>query len=363
MSEQGIEPVSGSLDQNAAGQHGMNVAQEDAAGGPDVDASLRRMGLIGTQQASFVALTGGVSSRILLVDNGSQRFCYKQALSKLNVADDWFAPVGRSRSEVDWIRKANRVLHGLAPKVLAVDDQAMAFAMEYFPIDQHPIWKAEMQRGSETAAPAAAAGRALAAVHGATTRQSDVASAFANHEQFHALRVEPFFVTVAYHHSDLAPQITDAVKLLESARLAVIHGDFSPKNILVGGKHGVIVLDAECATFGDPAFDYAFCLTHLLLKARAYPDHLSRTVAAVNAFKEAYRFGVTWESIGTLERRVLTILPILMLARVDGKSPVDYLHQSDRAMTRSFTRDRIGDPRVSSNLETFLSEWLGAVTS
>lgn len=339
----------------------MDCAEAELGDTPEVHASLKRMGLVDERGASLVPLTGGVSSRILLVETDVAQFCYKQALPKLNVKDDWYAPVGRNRSEVAWLRMANRVLHGIAPSVLAVDDEAMAFAMEYFAIDEHPIWKAELQQGSETAAPAAAAGRVLATLHSATARRADIASSFANHDDFHALRIEPFFLAVARRHTELGERITDTAKRTDDARLALVHGDYSPKNILIGGKHGVVILDAECATFGDPAFDYAFCLTHLLLKARGYPSYFKNIVAATYAFKEAYRLGIAWEPIDSLEQRALSILPILLLARVDGKSPVDYLVHSDRVATREFTLGQICDPKVNNNIDLFLKDWFEMV--
>lgn len=331
-------------------------AHEDFA---DVHASLARMGLTGRREALLHPLTGGVSSRILLVDTDTSRFCYKQALSKLKVADEWFASVDRNESEVNWIRQANRIIHGIAPKILAVDDKARAFAMEYLGAEDHPVWKAELLAGSDTAAPAAAAGRALAVLHGATAGQPDIASRFQNHQHFEALRIEPFFSAVAHRHPDLGGRISEVARQLANARAALVHGDFSPKNILVGGRRGVVVLDAECATYGDPAFDYAFCLTHLLLKARAFGSLRGRITAAISAFRSAYKLCVEWEPLDAFERRALSMLPILMLARVDGKSPVDYLSDQDRTATRTFTRDRILRPAAGINMELLLDDWVG----
>lgn len=343
-----------------AREEAMDCAEAEQASSFEVRASLARMGISCARETSLLPLTGGVSSRILLVDTGTERFCYKQALAKLNVADDWFAPVDRNRSEVDWIREANRILPGIAPGILSVDEQAMAFAMEYVDVEEHPIWKAQLLNGSATAVPAAAAGQALAALHSATARQPYIASRFANDEQFHALRIEPFFLAVARRHAELAERVTEVATHLGDTRMVLVHGDFSPKNILIGGKRGVVVLDAECATYGDPAFDYAFCLSHLLLKAKAFRPFRKTISAAVIAFDEAYRQGVGWEPIDALARRALAILPILMLARVDGKSPVNYLSEQDQAATRAFASDRIRKSGTSDDLRAFLGDWAGA---
>ena len=37
----------------------------------------------------------------------------------------------------------------------------------------------------------------------------------------------------------------------------LVHGDFSPKNILISNKK-IIYLDAECCNYGDPVFDLVF---------------------------------------------------------------------------------------------------------
>src|SRR5690606_24626353 len=109
-----------------------------------------------------------------------------------------------------------------------------------------------------------------------------------------------------------------------STRLALVHGDVSPKNILIG-PNGPVFLDAECAWYGDPAFDLAFCLNHLLLKCLWTPRAATDFLASFEALAAAYRSGVVWEPPEALERRTARLLPGLLLGRIDGKSPVEYL--------------------------------------
>ena len=103
-----------------------------------------------------------------------------------------------------------------------------------------------------------------------------------------------------------------------------MHGDVSPKNIL-RGPDGPVFLDAECAWWGDPAFDLAFCLNHLLLKCLWTPAATPGFLACFDALAAAYLAGVTWEPPAALEARAAHLLPGLFLARVDGKSPVEYI--------------------------------------
>ena len=140
----------------------LRLARESGDDVPaDVRASLVRMGLV--QPDTSVALTpftGGVSSRILLVETPARRFCFKQALAKLNVAADWYAPVERNRAEARWIRAANAILPDIAPRVLAEDREAEALAMAYLEPADHPLWKAQLLAGAADPRTAAAAGRA-----------------------------------------------------------------------------------------------------------------------------------------------------------------------------------------------------------
>ncbi len=111
----------------------------------------------------------------------------------------------------------------------------------------------------------------------------------------------------------------------QSHQVSLVHGDVSPKNILAGPYGQPVLLDAECAWWGDPAFDLAFCLNHLLLKCLWVPQALSALINSFDALARAYLRRVDWEPAEALERRTAALLPGLLLARVDGKSPVEYL--------------------------------------
>ncbi len=119
----------------------------------------------------------------------------------------------------------------------------------------------------------------------------------------------------------------------------MVHGDVSPKNILLG-PDGPVLLDAECAWFGDPAFDLAFCLNHLLLKSVRLPSHAAELLSAAHVpWSKAHPRHIDWESPETFEQRVAALLPALALARVDGTSPVEYLDAAQRQHVRTLARD------------------------
>jgi aminoglycoside phosphotransferase (APT) family kinase protein len=314
------------------------------------------MGLVGADQPiSLAPMSGGVSSDIWRVDAPPATFCVKRALARLKVAADWQAPVSRNRYEVRWFRTVAAIVPGAVPEILGDDEFAGAFAMTFLPPERYPVWKALLRDGSAEPATAGAVGDVLGRIHAATAGQPAVAAAFATDAVFHAIRLEPYLEATARAHPDLAPRLDALVARTASTRLALVHGDFSPKNLLIG-PDGPVILDAECAWFGDPAFDLAFVLNHLLLKGAWRPAHRERYLDAYAALAAAYRKHVRWEPWRDLERRAASLLPALMLARVDGKSPVEYLtDEADREAVRAFAKPRIA--RAPATLHAVASAW------
>jgi len=118
----------------------------------------------------------------------------------------------------------------------------------------------------------------------------------------------------------------------------------SPKNILCGPR-GPVFLDAECAWYGDPAFDLAFCLNHMLLKCLWRPQWSERYLECFTQLHRTYLAGVTWEEPAHIEARAAHLLPGLFLARVDGKSPVEYLTEDwQRAAVRKVAKRFLQEP-------------------
>ena len=324
---------------------------------PDpVLAFLRRQGLAADGEVPrSEALSGGVSSDIWRVDLKGGPICVKRALPRLRVAQLWEAPIERNAYERRWLETANAIVPGVAPKVLAGgdDESAGCFAMEYLP--QLPVWKAELRAGRADAVFAADVGRKLSAIHNATARRGDIASAFATDANFRAIRLEPYLLATGRVHGDLQPRLNELAEITSKNKLVLAHGDVSPKNILVGPR-GPVFLDAECAWYGDPAFDLAFCLNHLLLKGLWVPASKAAFLACYNALAREYFASVDWEQPAVLERRAAALLPGLLLARVDGKSPVEYLTaEGDKARVRAFARRFLQSP--ASTLHDIGNAW------
>ncbi len=293
-------------------------------------------------------LAGGVSSDIYRVDLPSGvTVCVKRALPKLKVAADWRAPVCRNRWEAEWMRVAGLVTPSAVPRVLGEDRATGCFAMEYFPPERFSNWKARLAEGDIDAGEAVRVGDLLGQIHAATADRADIAARFATDDIFYDIRLEPYLVATGRVHPGLAARMRALVETTQRNRRTLVHGDFSPKNILIGAS-GPVIVDAECAWFGDPAFDLAFVLNHLLLKGAWQPQWRARYLEALQALAGAYLSHVAWERADLLEARAAALLPALMLARIDGKSPVEYITEpASKDRVRTFASALLARPSTS----------------
>ena len=321
--------------------------------------SLRRMGLVSAHQSvPLVPLAGGVSSDIFRADLPGGPVCVKRALPKLKVAADWQAPIGRNRYEVDWMRVAGGVVPAAVPAIVGDDPAGGGFAMAYLPPDRYPVWKAQLRDGIIEPATAAGVGDVLGRLHAATADRPDIAARFPTDAIFYAIRLEPYLVATGRAHPDLAARFAALVATCQVHKRVLVHGDFSPKNLLIG-PDGPVILDAECAWFGDPAFDVAFVLNHLLLKGVWQPQWRERYADCFATLASAYFEHVSWERRPTLAARVAALLPALMLARIDGKSPAEYLDaEPARDAVRRFARSLLLTP--VDHPDAILARWLAA---
>jgi 5-methylthioribose kinase len=295
---------------------------------------LRRDGCVRDAHAALTPLSGGVSSDIFLVQDGAARFVVKRALAKLRVQDDWFANVGRNATERAYLEWVSRFLPDAVPRLLAANADAGYFCMEFFGLD-FANWKQLLFGGVCQPEHAAQAGKILGAIHRRTAGDAAVARRFATTEDFRQLRLEPYLLTTGARHADLREHFEREAGRLAATREALVHGDFSPKNILIATSR-MVLLDCEVAWYGDPAFDVAFLLNHFFLKAlhHAPVDHGLKKMAA--SFWRAYGAARKNGEARVIEQRLVPLLLMLLLARVDGKSPVEYLTEPKRQFIRDF---------------------------
>ena len=167
---------------------------------------------------------------------------------------------------------------------------------------------------------------------------------FASDDIFHAIRLKPYLLATAQKHPELAARLEQIAHTTATSKHALVHGDVSPKNILIGPR-GPVFIDAECAWWGDPAFDIAFCLNHLLLKCLWVPSTTPEFIEAFHTLARAYLAGVDWEPAETIEARTVALLAGLFLARIDGMSPAEYVTaERDKARVRKVASALIRQP-------------------
>jgi aminoglycoside phosphotransferase (APT) family kinase protein len=311
--------------------------------------ALRSAGVMAPGAAARLSpLTGGVSSDVFRMDLADGRaFAVKRAIPRMRVAEEWIGPVARAETEVAWLRFARSVDARLAPQVTAEVPETRIFVMAFLDPATHPVWKSELAEGRVDPDFAAAVGADLARIHAASAGRPEIAARFADQDAFFAMRISPFLLRAAERNPDVAAHVESLAEDLGTRRIALVHGDVSPKNILMGPA-GPVFLDAETAVYGDPAFDFAFCFSHLLLKAVWVTSRRAILAEALAHYRRAYLAGVTWEAPDALAARAVPLIGALLLARVDGKSPAPYLTDpADQAFVRARARAILADGRVT----------------
>lgn len=263
---------------------------------------------------------GGVASDLRAVEGPDGPVVIKRALHRLRVEADWLSDPARSLVEAAALTTiAELIGTSHVPRVLWTAPARNEFAMELIP-SRLRNWKKDLIDGIVDLETAATAGRLLGRMHAASSRRRDLAQRFANQRFFRELRIVPYLQRIAERNPDLAPAIDHAAAALLERREALVHGDFSPKNILAKGVE-LVFLDCEVAHWGDPRFDLAFILHHLLLKADRKGASRAALLEAARRVIEGYRSTGPAIIDGDLSR----LVGCLTLARLEGDSPVDYL--------------------------------------
>ena len=284
-------------------------------------------GLVAAADVRATELAGGVSNTVLLVESPVGRWVLKQSLARLKVADEWLAKQERIVTEGRALELAAKLAPGAVPAVIDVDPDAFAIVIEAAP-DDWANWKTLLLDGTVDPAVGAGLGWTLSACHAGTAGDGDVAAAFDDTEAFEQLRVDPYYRTIRARVPEVDAPVGALIERMLATRSCLVHGDFSPKNVLTGAG-GSWLLDWEVAHTGDPAFDVGFLATHLTLKALHRPGDAAAYGACFEAFLTAYRAGMPLDEV-----RAVAHLGALLVARTDGKSPAEYLDEPTRSAAR-----------------------------
>ncbi|HHT02380.1 MAG TPA: phosphotransferase [Firmicutes bacterium] len=288
------------------------------------------------EQHEITPLGGGVSNDVFKVMSDRGAVVFKQALPQLRVKDDWFVEPDRANIEKDYLKLIRDLLGPkYAPRVVWEDEENYLFAMEFAPPGSE-MWKAQLLRGEVDFSVAEQVAQILAVMHNRTYENEAVVQHFDNQQRFIDLRVDPYFETIARRHPELEREIRAEINRILTLRKTLVHGDYSPKNILVTpGAEQIWLLDGEVAHIGDPTFDTGFLLNHLLLKAVHMPAVSERLFEAFLRMGRSYLETISVFAPDWIEENTCRELGLLLLARVDGKSPAEYLTEADRAIIRT----------------------------
>jgi aminoglycoside phosphotransferase (APT) family kinase protein len=306
---------------------------------------LWRDGLVRAPAVRLTPLSGGVSCEVYLVEDGARRFVVKRALAKLKVKADWYADVKRNRYEWEFIRYVARFLPTGVPALRYCSAVDNYFTMEHLN-GGFFNWKQLLLSGQAIEEHAARAGNLLAQIHRRSAGDPEAARLFDTTPNFFQLRIEPYLLATGPKHASLRPLFEAEAARLAGTRECLVHGDFSPKNILVSLDR-MVLLDCEVAWYGDPAFDLAFLLTHFFLKALVHAPRESGIRQMIERFWSTYQ---TARPAPELDQRVGRLLLMLLLARVDGRSPVEYLDSSCQDCIREFVCRELpaGNPSLAA---------------
>lgn len=318
----------------------------------DVVRYLHARGSLDAAQAQVAVarpLTGGVSGETFLVESGSTRLVVKRALDRLLVAGEWTAKPERAMTEAAAIRLAHDLTPDRAPLLVDADAEKHVVVMHAAPAPW-VNWRGVLlgEEADPTAGVvevAAQLGALLGQWQQLTWHSDAVAERFDDYEGFEQLRVSPFHRAVAAVHPSVADRVHECAEELLTRRDCFVHGDYSPKNVLVGAT-GLMVLDFEVAHFGAAVFDVAFLMSHLVLKALHRPDRADELASAATAMLGSHASGgvAPAGSLGRLGSHVACLL----LARVDGLSPAPYLRPETRGVVRDLSLGllAVDDPSV-----------------
>jgi 5-methylthioribose kinase len=299
---------------------------------------------------SFKKLAGGVSNRVVEVRwaDGSS-WVLKQALSKLRVAADWFSSPERILVEAKALRWLNRLAPpGTTPAFTFEDPANHLIAMEAVPED-HENWKSVLLSGRIIPDHFEQFGFLLGTIHRKSVEAGpEVCAMFADTSYFESLRLEPYYLYAA----ERVPEANSFLRALSDEtmrhKLSLVHGDFSPKNALVY-KGKLVLLDYEVVHYGDPAFDVGFALTHFLGKANHMRTQRARLIAAAARFWRVYLNEIVPLEWDAIEPRIVRHTLGCLLARVAGKSPLEYLSAEEAAGQRSVTLLLMENPPSTVN--------------
>ena len=323
-------------------------------------AYLRRTGRIGADETPCVrTLGGGVSNRTVLVERPTgESWVLKQALAKLRVAVDWFSDPLRIHREALGLRWLEQLAPAGSTTGFIFEDHDHHILCMQAAAEPHVNWKEMLLAGRLEPDHVRQFATWLGTVHRRSSEMPEVAAAFDDRSFFESLRLEPYYGYTASHVPEAAAFLHELIARTRERRFTLTHGDYSPKNVLVH-QGRLILIDHEVIHFGDGGFDLGFSLTHLLSKAHHLAPMRTAFADAARTYWRVYRETVgdtAWADVieGWAVRHTLGCL----LARVAGRSPLEYLSSDERQRQRRVVTRMMDPPpaTVEAMVERFMED-------
>ena len=294
--------------------------------------------------ATVEVLTGGVSCTVLAVSNPEIDLVVKQALPELKTKAKWVADQRRAIVEADAMKVYNAISPDNVPELIDCDEENFTLTMSRLP-RTCTNWKIDMLEGRIHPEMGEKLGRVLATWHNATATDVAIKEKFMEGELFEQLRVSPFYRAVSAKNPNLQSVISELIDEITLEKIALVHGDFSPKNIMATIDQSPVVLDFEVAHTGNPVFDLAFLSAHLLCKIIATDNQVDKELLAQTANEFLNKYSDTTRLAISLNLHKHTAL--IALARVEGVSPVNYLSPDQAERLVKLTKSALLGSRMS----------------
>ena len=289
----------------------------------------------------FINLQGGVSNRTVWVQQrDGTDWILKQALEKLRVQVDWFSAPERIHREAQGLRWLSKIIPEHVPTFIFEDMVFHILAMSAIS-QPHENWKVELLNNDPVIQHAVQFGELLSKIHNAVDDYPDIETDFAERKFFEELRLEPYYAYTASRVAVAEPFLTQLIADTRKRIQALVHGDYSPKNVLLYGDQ-LFILDYEVIHFGDPAFDIGFSMTHFLSKAHYRALQRQTFIQMAQTYWQTYANTIAEHFVSqSLEIYAVRHTLACMLARVAGRSPLEYLDTTYRERQQDIVLDLI----------------------
>ena len=276
----------------------------------------------------YKKLTGGVSSEVYHVKTNKNNYCIKRSLKRLLVKKKWIANTNRIKFEYLWLKHCQNILKRNIPNTYEFNNKKKYIVMEYLKTSEYKTLKQLYFKKIININTIRLISKHLYKIHSSSSNYKTKKIFEGNYKNFYDLRLDPYFNEVGRVY----PKYKEYIKKINENYIknssTLVHGDFSPKNILVD-KNKIIYLDAECCNFGDPVFDLVFFTNHLLIKSIFLRDKSQEFIKLYLSFYKEYLSNLSTKNFNSYIDRIIKMTPIMLLSRIDGKSPVEYIDREN----------------------------------